>query len=95
LLLELLDLMREARTTPRKVRDAIAKTAEDLGFDVLPEIHANVRRTADGWEVVAASTDAELLPEPGDGCLRAHARLTFSRAEEPSGVSNKGPENNG
>lgn len=96
MLLELVDVLREVRGAPRKIRDAVAQTAHELGFDVLPEIYANVKKDADGrWEIVVAALDSKSLPEPRANEFRARARLDFYRAEEPSGVSNKGPENNG
>lgn len=89
--LELLDLAQEVKAAPAKARAAIAETAVALGLDVLPVIHANVRKGASGWEIVAAAVDPTLLPEPTEGAFRASARLDFSRVEVPPGGQKKDP----
>ena len=89
MLLELLEAAQQMRAAPAKFRAAIAETAVALGFDVLPVIHANVKRGPNGWEIVSASIDPALLTEPTDGALRASARLDFSRAEGPPVEANE------
>lgn len=90
-MLELLEMANELKGAPAKMRAAITETAVAIGFDALPVIHANVRKGASGWEIVAAALDPKLLPEPSDGAFRACARLDFSRVEVPPGAPTKDP----